>query len=326
MSILKINELIIVHGDKYVYHEKFHDKINIIRGDNSTGKSSLSSFLFFILGGDFTEWLPEAKSCDYAIAELFINGVKVTVRRNLEKNERGNSMPKRPMYINISPLEEAIKSYTKGWKIYPYSKTDKQDTFSQVIFNLLDFPEVSTDNLETITLNQILRLLYIDQLSSLNALMRNEDFDSPLVRDAIGNLLLGTYNDDKLKHEKTLRERKKELSSIRSQISALEDVFKNSSFELDALKIDKKISTLGKQLDKVNEALKEPEELIGNVKATDTKKELDVLSKELKKRKVEYTDIASEIEYLEADFLDSQDFIKVLEDKLNDINKSIITR
>ncbi|WP_299249480.1 AAA family ATPase [uncultured Aquimarina sp.] len=326
MSTLKINELIIVQGDKYVYHEKFHDKVNIIRGDNSTGKSSLSSFMFFVLGGDFTEWLPEAKSCDYVIAELSINDVVVTIRRNLEKNEKGIIMPKRPMYINISPLEEAIKSYTKGWKIYPYSKTDKQETFSQIIFSLLDFPEVSTENLETITLNQILRLLYIDQLSSLNSLMRNEDFDSPLVRDAIGNLLLGTYNDDKLKHEKTLRERKKELSGIRSQISALEDVFKNSSFELDSFKIDKKISTLEKQLEKVNEALKNPKELTDNVKSSDTKKEIDSLSKELKKRKTEYTNITSKKEYLESDFLDSQDFIKTLEDKLNDIDKSIRTR
>ncbi|TVZ48648.1 AAA family ATPase [Olleya sp. Hel_I_94] len=326
MSTLRLNELIIVQGDTYVYHEKFDSKTNIISGDNSTGKSSISSFIFFALGGDFTEWLPEAKSCDYVLAELLINDVYVTIRRNLDKNEKKDVMSKRPMYINIAKLEDAIKSYTAGWKIYPYSKTDKQETFSQIIFDLLNFPEVSTDNLETVTLNQILRLLYVDQLSSLNALMRNEDFDSPLVRDAIGNLLLGTYSDDKLKFEKELRETKKESSSIKSQVKALEDVFEHSSFDFDSSKIVKNIEALENQLGKINESLQNPQELIDKTKPNDTKKELDVLRVNLKKYKNDYQNIKSKIEYLEADYLDSNEFIKVIEDKLKDINKSIRTR
>ena len=326
MSTLRLNELIIVQGDTCVYHEKFDSKTNIISGDNSTGKSSISSFIFFVLGGDFTEWLPEAKSCDYVLAELLINEVNVTIRRNLDKNERKDVMSKRPMYVNIAKLDDAIKSYTSGWKVYPYSKTDKQETFSQIIFDILNFPEISTDNLETITLNQILRLLYVDQLSSLNALMRNEDFDSPLVRDAIGNLLLGTYNDDKLRFEKELRETKKESSSIKSQVKALEDVFEHSSFDFDSSKIVKNIEKLENQLGKINESLQNPQKLIENTKPSDTKKELDSLRINLKKDKNQYQAIRSKIEYLETDYLDSMEFIKVIEDKINDINKSIRTR
>lgn len=329
MSNLKLNELIIVQGDKYVYHEKFHSKSNIISGDNSTGKSSIYSFIFFVLGGDFTEWLPEAKSCDYVLAKLLINDVYITIRRNLDKNDKKGVMSKRPMSINISKLEDAIKSYTLGWKIYPYSKTDKQETFSQMIFNLLNFPEVSTDNLETVTLNQILRLIYVDQLSSLNSLMRNEDFDSPLVRDAIGNLLLGTYSDDKLKYEKILRETKKEASEIKSQIKAMEDVFENSSFDFDSSKIEKYIENLESQLGKINDSLKNPIELTKSTKSTkptDTRKELDSLRNDLLKFKNEYQSKKSRIEYFEADYLDSKEFIKVLKGKIEDINKSIRTR
>lgn len=65
--------------------------------------------------------------------------------------------------------------------IYPYKKSSNAESFSQIIFKALEFPEVSTDNQESITVNQILRLIYIDQLSALDSLMRNEDFDSPLV-------------------------------------------------------------------------------------------------------------------------------------------------
>jgi AAA15 family ATPase/GTPase len=99
MSNLKLNELIVVQGDNYIFHEKFDHKINIIRGDNSTGKSSIANFIFFILGGDFTDFLPEAKRCDYVLAELTINGTLVTIRRNLDQNDNLDVKSKRPMEL-----------------------------------------------------------------------------------------------------------------------------------------------------------------------------------------------------------------------------------
>ncbi|MDN3619846.1 hypothetical protein QWY81_10310 [Polaribacter undariae] len=313
-------------GDRKVYHEKFHSKINIIRGDNSTGKSSISNFIFFLLGGDFVDWLPEAKSCDYIIGELSINGVAITIKRDLEKNIKKQVMSMRPMHINVSRMEDATKSFTNGWWVYPYSKSGDVETFSQVIFKLLNFPEISTENQETITLNQILRLLYVDQLSSLTALMRNEDFDSPLVRSAIGNLLLGTYNDDLLKLEKDLRINKKEYANIKSQVSAIQDVFTNSNIEFDSDKISKKLESLEEQKLKLNETLKNPDKISENTKSTDIKKELDFLRKILINQKKDYEKVKSNINNLTTELIDGRDFILVLEDKVSDINKSIATR
>lgn len=94
MSSLRLNELIVVQGDMYIYHEKFDHKVNIIRGDNSTGKSSIANFIFFILGGEFTDFLPEAKRCDYVLAEFLINNTPITLRRNIDKNDKGHVMTK----------------------------------------------------------------------------------------------------------------------------------------------------------------------------------------------------------------------------------------
>lgn len=326
MSSLRLNELIVVRGDNYVYHEKFNHKINIIRGNNSTGKSSLSNFIFFILGGDFTEFLPEAKSCDYVFAELLINDIPITVRRDLTKNSKGNVMSLRPMWINVAPLSKAINSQISGWKIYPYSQTENQESFSQKIFQLLNFPSISSENQETVTLNQILRLIYIDQLSNLNDLMRSEDFDSPAVRDAIGNLLLGTYSDRKLQLEKHLRIVKKEYEKISTQLSAMEDVFDESSLDYNSQSIESKIDELKNQLEKINEIIANPAGIIESVKPNVPKEKLDSARTSLIQLKNKYQTLVKQLEETTVAYYDSKDFIKVIKDRINDIDISINTR
>lgn len=53
MNNLHLNRLIVYtnHGE-VAYDEKFHQGINIICGDNSSGKSTITHFIFFALGGD----------------------------------------------------------------------------------------------------------------------------------------------------------------------------------------------------------------------------------------------------------------------------------
>jgi DNA repair exonuclease SbcCD ATPase subunit len=82
MSFLKINQLVVTRDGENVYSQEYHEGLNIIRGHNSTGKSTIANFIFFALGGEFTDWLPEAASCDYVIAEIEINGANITLKRS----------------------------------------------------------------------------------------------------------------------------------------------------------------------------------------------------------------------------------------------------
>lgn len=230
------------------------------------------------------------------------------------------------MYISVAPLERAIQSQIEGWKIYQYSQTDKQESFSQKLFQLLNFPDISSENQETITMNQILRLIYIDQLSNLGDLMRNEDFDSPSVRDAVGNLLLGTYSDEKLKFERQLKEVKKEYDKISSQTAAMKDVFKESSFEFNTATIDGEIQKLEEQLKKVNASIATPEDILKNAKPSVTKEELDRNRHKLIQIKTKYQDLNEELNNTNLAYIDGKEFIKVIEDKIADIDISIETR
>jgi len=320
MSYLKLNRLQVIKEGSPVFDEEFHNGINIIRGHNSTGKSTISNFIFFALGGEFVDWLPEAGSCDFVIAELEINGALITVKREIENTQR------RPMLIFIGGFDKATASNYEGWHIYPYSKSNKTESFSQLLFKALDFPEISTENQESITINQILRLLYVDQLSSLDSLMRNEDFDSPLIRNAIGNLLLGTYNDDLLKIQIELRKKEREYNDVKKQVKAIEDVFDNSPFVFDNNSIQSSISDKKSQLEKVLRALREPETISASVKKNDTKNEINKLRKELLKYKDRYDITLNEISKAKAGILDNNEFIDVLNGKLTAIKESLNSR
>ncbi|MES2425470.1 MAG: AAA family ATPase [Bacteroidota bacterium] len=318
MSYLKINQLLVTKGGKEVYNQKFHTGINIIRGHNSSGKSTISNFIFYVLGGEFTSWLPEAASCDFVIAEININGRIITIKRDI------SDKVKRPMSIYFGNLEESSKSLFDGWVIHPYVKSAKAETFSQVLFKFLEFPDISTDNQESITINQTLRLMYIDQLSSLDSLMRNEDFDSPTIRQSIGYLLLGTYDDELLQMQMSLKDKRKQLSEIDKQIDAIEDVFKNSQFEFNSEKILQQKQKNDTALANVLKQLSEPLELKNT--NHETQKQLNNLRELLLRKKKEYALVAERVDKVSLDTIDSNDFIITLEEKIDAINQSISAR
>lgn len=87
---LFLRRLIVYTPDrKKAYDEKFHRGVNIIRGQNSSGKSTIIRFIFFVLGGCYGDFVPEALKCSHVIAEVEINGVVITLKREIEKDAEG---------------------------------------------------------------------------------------------------------------------------------------------------------------------------------------------------------------------------------------------
>ena len=82
-SFLCLNKLRISRRGKVAYEQYFHEGVNIIRGQNGSGKSTIADFIFFILGGEFDDWKDAARRCDDVLAEVQTPRGKLTLVRRI---------------------------------------------------------------------------------------------------------------------------------------------------------------------------------------------------------------------------------------------------
>ena len=211
---LVLRRLVILKAGASLYDEVFHVGLNIIRGENSSGKSTIADFIFFVLGGHLQSWTPEAAGADWVHAEVDIRGDLYTLSREVDPGSRP------AMHLVQGSFDEAMAA-RGSWLRYPYARSGMTESFSQVLFALLGFPEQKTEAQQNITMHQILRLLYVDQITPVDVIFREERFDNRDIRTAIGELLLGI--DDLAMHD------------IRLQLRAAERAFDRVAGELRSL-------------------------------------------------------------------------------------------
>ena len=214
---LQVDALTVFARGNRVFDEKFHSGLNIIRGENSSGKSTIMDFLFYALGGDLLEhqWRETALLCDTVVAGVRLNGSHITLRRSVEPKSS------RPMQIYFGAIEEALEKSEDGWEGYSFRR-GIAESFSQVMFRLLGLPEVQYGESNTkITINQVLRLLYSDQLSSVEKILRQQPFDDAITRETVGNLLLGAFDGKYYETRLRLRAADAELKEINARITFL---------------------------------------------------------------------------------------------------------
>ena len=227
---------IVTHENRVAYDEPFHRGVNIIRGQNSSGKSTVVRFIFFVLGGYYSDFVPQAMRCRYVMAEVCINGHVITLKRYMERRDDGKVNPQAPIYIHFGPMAEVVSSSKiqvssdapenlnleplnlepELWKRYCYTTTDKSRSFSNVLFELLGYPELRADS--NITMHQVLRLIYLDQESPVNSLFFYEQFDKEIYRETVANLLLGLYDQKYSQAKLDLQATVKALAEVKVSI------------------------------------------------------------------------------------------------------------
>ncbi len=214
---LKVNELKVNINNNVAFQEKFHAGLNIIRGQNSSGKSTIMDFLYYGLGGDILreQWRETAAKCDSVMVEVEINGELLTLWRDVEV------VSQRPMKLFYGTLDEASKNATDGWEIYPF-KRDSKESFSQVLFRFLGLPQVEYGETNSrLTINQVLRLLYSDQMSPVEKIFRPVRYDLAITREAVGGMLCGAYSDEYYKALIRNKEATEEFKELDNQVKFL---------------------------------------------------------------------------------------------------------
>lgn len=320
---LVLNRLVIVKDGLVIYDESFHLGVNIIRGtDNSVGKSSIAEFIFFALGGDLggDRWKEEMRLSDTTFAEVSINGQVATLRRPIE-----GAAPRRSMSIYWGDYTQASASAATGWEVFPFpAMPGGKESFSQVLFRALEIPQVKGELASRITMHQVLRLLFVDQMTPSNLIFRHDPFDSALLREAVGSLLTGVYDDRLYEIAFEIGRLKSELDALRDQLSAVLAVLSPDQKRPVPKEIAEEIRKRDLERASLLQRLAQPE-------ASVPKKEkpagaIDQVRQALSQANLQVSAAKERISELEVDIADSELFLRALRDQAAALEESRLVR
>lgn len=323
---LFLNRLyILTEEGQIAYDEVFHKGVNIIRGDNSSGKSTITHFIFYVLGGSFNDFVPEARKCSMVQAEVEMNDAIFTIRRYLNKDDEGKISTLSPMYFYWGNMDESFNPPAdKNWQKFGYKTTEDKKSFSNVLFENLGLPIVKGDS--NITFHQILRLLYIDQESPTSSLFYYEHFDSQLTRETISDLLLGVYNEELYENKKRLTIAEKDFENVKNEIKAVKSFF-SDPLTTSPSHIKVIIENKEKEISDIQD------EIIAFRKVKQEKNNTNTLKfnfQELNEKAIKQRELVlsleDEIDYLENEIQDTVFFIETLNNKIKALKNSIKTR
>jgi len=278
------------------------------------------NFLFYGLGGDFSNWTTEAQRCQEVVLEIEVSGASLTIRREV------SPAPRQAMQIYYGGYEVASVAPRTEWKTYSYAQLEQRDSFSTVLFKALGFPEVRTETDNSLTMHQLLRLLYIDQDSPIQNLFRFERFDPPLMKQAIAELLLGIYDDSLYADRIELRSTKKDYDEKERELKSLVRLTNAAGGEVDIGSYRTELANVQGLLAGLNEEISElrKKEFVKQRKNSPIKVEqirttIAPVTKAL-------SQIDEKISAYELEIFDSRQFVESLQRRVHALDDSVSTR
>jgi len=302
---LLLKRLVIKKGILSVYDETFHKGVNIIRGENGSGKTTIIQAIIHVLGGDVHPKKDELLLCDFVYAETEINGKPLVFKRTIEVDE--NSRPGIEIYEGS--YDEGIEN-VDNWTIYPNRRNENKKSYSQIIFSMLGLPEEKTENNSNITIHDVLRLLYEDQNTSADKIFQSPSFpESNSRRQAISDLLLGIDDLELHQLRVQLNEKEKLFSGYDGQLRQIYKVLGSSEIGANLATITAERAKFEQDLQSINNKI-EAFYIEDNKKAVkEANKKFDEVKKGLVKIKGEISQAEEEQHALKFDIDDSKEFI-----------------
>lgn len=319
-AFFRIERMLVTRGSHVLYDEALHSGVNIIHGSNGSGKSTLADFIFFGLGGDLREWKESASRAEQVYLQIVTPAGLLSLRRDISTDGG------RPMSIFFGTLDVALSSPGGAWQTLPYRRPDRGYSFSQVLFKAIGLPESISDGASNITMHQLLRLLYVDQLTPVQRIFRVENFDTWQTRQAVGDLLSGVGGYDLFDKQIALRETEKlydaAATAYRSLVTVAAGYGENILTEHIEAAIANMTEERGRLLRSIDELVGTPEPQLVR---EDLKKMRSDAIKDYNSARRAVIKIKEEIEVLEYEISDAEDFIKHLAKSLADFEDASIT-
>jgi len=320
---LRVNRLVVFQGGHRALDIPFHPGVNIVRGRNSSGKTTVMDLLAYSLGSENIPWKPEALQCTDTMVEVKLNEGIACLRRELSDEAQ------RPMAIFWGSFEEAIVAGVHQWERYPFRRTDHQTSFSQAIFGALEMPLAQGDGASNLTMHQLLRVLYADQPSVHSPIFRDDDnFDSALTRETAGNYLCGVFDDQLYSSQLRARDISSQLSKYESELRGIFSVLGRSGQTPDLQFSNENIVELEAARDKLTQSIVELKETraLPRKDANKVRAKADDLRASLNAARKRESELKDDLSAVELDMADSILFIRELEARLLNLDESKETR
>ncbi|MDI1308625.1 MAG: hypothetical protein PSV17_04225 [Methylotenera sp.] len=317
---LFVDELAIFKEAKEVFRAKFHKGVNIVKGHNSSGKTTILDFLAYTMGAENIPWKPYALLCDTSIAQISLNGRAITIRRDV------NQKIMNPMYIYWGDIKGALQANFSEWEIFPFKRSTSKISFTQALLLALDLSEAQGDGASNLTMHQFLRVLYADQPSLHSPIFRVDNFDSALTRDTVGNYLCGIYDDNLYSAQLEKRELDKQITSLTSELKSIFSVLARSGQDISLDFFQNQITSMEKARSEViNQLSVIKTERV--VRKSNTSNIADInLRKNLDKAKSLLFNEQDRLTTTELQLADTNKFVKEVKSRLKNIDESNLTR
>ncbi|MDF2141494.1 AAA family ATPase [Paenirhodobacter sp. CAU 1674] len=307
-SQFHLKRLRVMQGGDPVYDQGFHTGVNIIRGENGSGKSTIADFIFYVLGGEFDNWKSVAANCDEVQAEIGTASGVLTVRRPIGKAQT-------PAMVFFGTFEEAAAQGLDGWLSYSIRRTaGGNESFSQIMFRASGIPEAQSQGAANITMNQLLRLVYADQRTPASFLFRYESFDTGEIREAVGDLVCGIRSYESYEIELELRKLNKQFDDLDAQYKALLKSLPEEEALARVESIDGRLKKLEAEYGRLSEEIANVDEMIDDEEVKDFLAESKKAAAGIRKFRDRIAELEQQIHTNDLEVTDLTNFIAHLEE------------
>ncbi len=263
-SFMAIRRLRVTAGTSVEYDHEFHHGVNVIRGENSSGKSTIADFIFFGLGGEFDRWKDAASRCTAVRLEVETASSILTLHRPIGSRLEAIS-------VYHGPLKDSLEADIDAWQRFPIRRPPGGNDLSitQVLFRAIGIPEAPSLGNSNVTIHQVMRLLYADQQTPPGKLFRFESFDTRDIREVVGQLLTGVNGYELYENQIRLRELKAEFTEKNRDYNAAVAALPSSEGLSSIAMLDARSGALVQEKATVLAEIESADELVGAAQTDD---------------------------------------------------------
>lgn len=219
-------------------------------------------------------------------------------------------------------MNKALNS-SEGWQKFPMRRNSETHSYSQQIFELLNLPRHKTDDDKNLTMHQIMRLIYVDQLSSTTKLLKEEQkFDNVTTRRAIGEYLLGIDALEAFNLRQELIQANKEFEKINGELTAIYRMFGHDDSLINEVSLNNEIAEIQKAIVKLEKSRIETKSATSEEVSEEITKKVKTLIQNIDKASDQISAYEAEKRELQVEINETSLFLTSLEERKDALSES----